>query len=240
MIVAITGGKGGVGKSTLALNLAYELDGVVVDGDLTTPDLSHGGGPDLHDVLADRTDPLEAVDRRGPVRLLPCGRTLAGARAADLSAFPRIVRRLEREFGRVVIDCPAGLARDVGRQLASAHAAVLVTTTTEPALADAMRTRQVALDLETPVAAVALNRTSGAVPDGIAERIERTVSAPVRTLEERSAVADAQRRGRPVAAVAPDCPAVEPLRALARRLERCTTHDPDRSDAHDRSPAVLD
>ncbi|WP_435551578.1 MinD/ParA family ATP-binding protein [Natrinema sp. CGMCC1.2065] len=240
MIVAVGGGKGGVGKSTLALNLAHELDGVVVDGDLAAADLPRGGGPDLHDVLADRTDPLEAVDRRGPVRLLPCGRTLAGARAADLSAFPRIVRRLEREFGRVVIDCPAGLARDVGRQLASAHAAVLVTTPTEPALTDAMRTRQVALDLETPVAAVALNRTSGAVPDGIAERIERTVSAPVRTLEERSAVADAQRRGRPVAAVAPDCPAVEPLRALARRLERCTTHDPDRSDAHDRSPAVLD
>lgn len=233
MIVAVGGGKGGVGKSTLALNLAHELDGVVVDGDLATPDLPRGGGPDLHDVLADRADPLEAVVRCGPARLLACGRTLAGARAADLSAFPRVVRRLEREYGRVVIDCPAGLARDVGRQLASAHLAVLVTTPTEPALADAVRTRRVALDLETPVAAVALNRTAGTVPNGIVERIERTVSAPVVPLEERSVVADAQRRGNPVAAVAPDCPAVAAVRTLARRLERCTTRQDDRLDTPD-------
>jgi len=106
MIVAVSGGKGGVGKSTIALNLGRELDAVVVDGDLTTADLPRGHGPNLHDVLAGRADPLEAIDRRDAVRVLPCGRTLAGARAADLTAFARVIDRIERAFGRVLVDCP--------------------------------------------------------------------------------------------------------------------------------------
>ena len=83
MILAVTAGKGGVGKSTVAYNLGAELDAVVIDADLGMADLPTTHGPDLHDVLADRATPLEAVREEGPVDLLPCGRSLAGARAAD-------------------------------------------------------------------------------------------------------------------------------------------------------------
>ncbi len=140
MIVAVSGGKGGVGKSTVSLNLGRELGAIVVDADLATADLPRGSGPDLHDVLAGRADPLEAVEPIGSVRFLPCGRTLAGARASNLARLPRVVDRLERECGRVVVDCPAGLARDVGVQLECAHVSVLVTAPTESALVDAVRT----------------------------------------------------------------------------------------------------
>ncbi|MGQ3411039.1 MinD/ParA family ATP-binding protein [Natrinema sp. LN54] len=227
MIVAVSGGKGGVGKSTVSLNLGRELDAVVVDGDLTTADLPRGHGPDLHDVLAGRADPLEAIDRHQAVRFLPAGRTLAGARAADVTTLPRVLERIERECGRVVVDCPAGLARDVGHQIESAQMTVLVTTPTEPALADALRTRRLAIDLETPVAAVVLNRADAAV-DRLADRVERTFGAPAIGIEERSAVADAQRRWRAVRDIYPNCGAVDAIRTVARRIERCEKRLSDR------------
>ncbi|MFW5973812.1 MAG: P-loop NTPase, partial [Natrialbaceae archaeon] len=73
MILAVTAGKGGVGKSTVAYNLGAELDAVVVDADLGMADLPGSRGPDLHDVLAGRASPLEAVREAGPVPILPCG-----------------------------------------------------------------------------------------------------------------------------------------------------------------------
>ncbi|MFC4541097.1 MinD/ParA family protein [Halosolutus amylolyticus] len=221
MIVAVTGGKGGVGKSTVSLNLGRELDAVVVDADLATADLPRGNGPDLHDVLAGRANPLAAVERIGPVRFLPCGRTLAGARAADLTELTRVVDRLERECGRVVVDCPAGLARDVGIQLESAHVAVLVTTPTEPALVDALRVREVALDLDTPIASVVLNRASSGENESLAARVERELGATTAVIEERPAVDEAMAQWRPVRDVHPDCAAIEAFETVARAIERC-------------------
>ena len=224
MIVAVAGGKGGVGKSTVSLNLGRELDAVVVDADLSTADLPRGHGADLHDVLAGRAAPLDAVESVGQVRILPCGRTLAGARASALTEFPHVVDRLEREFGRVVIDCPAGLARDVGRQLESAHAAVLVTTPTESALVDALRTRAVALELETPVAAVVLNRTTAEEADGreqLVDRVERELGAPTTIIAERPAVDSAMEGWRPVRDVYPDCTVSDAFESVARSVERC-------------------
>ncbi|ADB59183.1 Cobyrinic acid ac-diamide synthase [Haloterrigena turkmenica DSM 5511] len=220
MIVAVTGGKGGVGKSTTSLNLGYELDAVVVDGDLATADLPPGTGPDLHDVLAGRADPVAAVERFGPVRYLSCGRTLAGARAADLSALDRVVERLEREYGRVVIDCPAGLARDVGTQLETAHLAVLVTTPDEAALVDAVRTRRVAADLETPIASVVLNRADRDEHGDLASRVEERFGATTTIVEDRATVDEAQSRWLPVDDVDPDCPAVGAFDEIARTIER--------------------
>ena len=201
MILAVTAGTGGVGKSTVAYNLAAELDAVAVDADLGMADLPHSRGPDLHDVLSGRASPLEAVRDVGPVRILPCGRSLAGARATDPAALVETVATVARQYGRVVIDSPAGMRSDTGLPLLSADACLLVTQPSPPAVADAVRVRELARVIETPLVRVALNRVA---PDRVRqeerrdERLATELGAPLVKIPESPTVARAQRAGQPV------------------------------------------
>ena len=222
MIVTVAGGKGGVGKTTVAFNLAAELDAVAVDADLGMADLPGGRGPDLHDVLAGRAAPLEAIRRNGSVAVLPCGRTLAGTRTADPRRLVETVRRIDDEYGAVVVDSPAGMAADVGLALYVADLCVLVTTPEEPGVADALRTKALARELDAGLRAVALNRCG---PDPPVAPVRKAFGAPVVPIPESDTLARAQRNGRPIRAITPEGEAVDRLEELAGRVRSWARRD---------------
>ncbi|UIP00195.1 AAA family ATPase [Halobaculum sp. CBA1158] len=217
MILAVAGGKGGVGKSTLAYNLGAALDALVVDADLAMANLPGGRerGPDLHDVLAGRADPTEAI-RPGQVDLLPCGRSLSGARLAD-------VRRLREAvavpgYDRVVIDSPAGLRADAGVPLAISEACVLAASPARWALADAMAARELARELDCGLAAVALNRV---VEEPPTRAVGRALGAQATAVPADPRLARSIPREEPVVDAAPSSSAARAVGALARAVRRC-------------------
>jgi len=230
MIVAVAGGKGGVGKSTIAWNVGAELDAVVVDVDLTTPDIPNGRGPDLHDVLVGRASPLAAVEQIGSVTALPAGRSLAGARASDLRALPDVLEQLERHYGQVLVDCPAGLARDVGIALNAADVTLLVTGEAHAALLAAMQTRALARDLETPIAAVVVNRVTDPADTGLCGAVEDEFSAPVTVVPEAAAVARTVFEGQTVRDVSSDTAVLDPIAAIADQLRACRQRATNQTD----------
>ncbi|MFB6111503.1 MAG: AAA family ATPase [Halobacteriaceae archaeon] len=218
MIIAIAGGKGGVGKSTVALNLAAVTGGVLVDGDLTMADLPRSSGPTLHDVLAGETPPVQAVrtDPALPVRLLPCGHSLSGARAADPRVLPETLDAIEARYGSVIVDTPSGLRADAGLPLYAADACILVTTEETATLADTMRTRALARELDCGLLRIVLNH---ARPPVETSAIHDTLGAPVIPIPTAPPVAEAMEHGLPVGAVAPGHEAVTAFETIGEAVQ---------------------
>lgn len=154
--IAVASGKGGVGKSNIALNLSILLSAAgnrvaLVDADIglanldvlldveVRADLSHviAGSRELADVV---------IDLPTGVQFVPGASGLAGL--ANLSEFQRArlldqLGALEAENDIIVIDCGAGIGRDVVT-FASGAENVLVVTVPEPtAVTDAYATIKV-------------------------------------------------------------------------------------------------
>jgi septum site-determining protein MinD len=214
VIVAVAGGKGGVGKTTVAYNLAAARAGVVIDADLSMADLPEGSGPDLHDVLAGRATPRECL-RGGPVTVLPCGRSLAGARASDLRRLSGVLRSIDRDHRTVIVDCPAGRRADAGVPLAAADRCVLVVSPRAFALPDAIRTREMARQFGTGLSAVAINRVVEPPPKA---RIADALGAPAEAIPADPRVARSVIEERPIVTAAPESEPAEAITSLASRL----------------------
>lgn len=154
-MLAITGGKGGVGKTTTALGVAAAAarrgrEPIVVDADSDLPDLATVAGTDGRGLARfDGDDPIGVAATR------VAGVTVLGARLGNDSPVEPALRRLSNSKRLVIVDCPAGAGEPATRPLAYASRSVVVTTGTERALADGRKAAGMAERLGAPPVCVA-------------------------------------------------------------------------------------
>lgn len=160
-------------RSAVTSHLGAHLNAVVVDGalELSWNRKTATRGPDIHDVLAGRATPIEAVCEDGPVSILPCGRPIGETTPTDLGT---VFHTVEREYGTVLIDCPTTVNNTVS---CASQGAVLVTPQTG-VFSDLIRTWELSQTLHTDVVAIALH-SAVTTPVTAIEGLERMVRAPV-------------------------------------------------------------
>ncbi|NPV06684.1 MAG: MinD/ParA family protein [Anaerolineae bacterium] len=148
--LAVASGKGGVGKTSIAVNLGLALARrgtrvLLFDGDLglANADVLLGLRPErtLRDVVVGRCRLSEVlIEAEAGLHLAPGGSGLAELLHLDEAGRRELLLELgelERSYDFVLMDLAAGLGRDVVRLLAHAGEVLVVTTPEPTALTDA-------------------------------------------------------------------------------------------------------
>jgi flagellar biosynthesis protein FlhG len=240
LTLAVTSGKGGVGKTTVVANLSlalarHGLRVTVLDADLGLANL---------DVLLGLTPkktiehffreeiPMEEIVVEGPMgmRLVPAGSglpELTSLSQAELLRFVDGLRSLRRECDVLLIDTSAGIGDQVSRMLFLADRTLLVTWPEPTALVDAYAALKVALRHRGDASiGLVVNGANGAEE---ARRIHERLETASRKFLGRSieleghivldeAVVQASRRQQPVALSSPMAPSSRCFDQLASRI----------------------
>jgi flagellar biosynthesis protein FlhG len=239
-MIAVTGGKGGVGKTSVAVNLAISLcrlgqRTLLVDFDLSlaNADILLGISPTgtLFEALQG-TASLANIAVEGPDGLgfIPAasGRDeLTRLSQQELDRLVGSIGKLMHAYDLGIIDTPAGIGREVMTALIAVRTVVVVVTPDPTSITDAYALIKI-LEAGSPGKDVRVIINLSANHSDAVEtftRLRKVVNAHLKRdivlsgiLPRDQAVAAAVRARRPFA-LGVDCPAKEAVRAMANRFK---------------------
>lgn len=173
--ILITGGKGGVGKTTATASIGRCLASsgektVLVDGDIGLNNLDVALRVesdilyDIGDVVSGKATLTQAVIKvEQNLYLLPS--VTACSSIVDDDSFAEVTQELSRAFGYLIIDCPAGIERSFLRAAGCADEAIIVTTPHLSCVRDGYKTSKILSGLGYEKISLIINRFNSAAAD---------------------------------------------------------------------------
>ena len=242
-VIAVASGKGGVGKSTVAVNLAVALAqrGArtgLLDADIYGPSIPLMMGVDERPELDDSGRAIVPFDRFG-VRFMSLG-FLVDKDAAVIWRGPMVMKAIEQllrdvlwgELDVLVVDMPPGTgdAQLTLSQKVRLSGAVIVTTPQDVALADAIKGVAMFRKVDVPVLGLVENMSFFACPHcgersevfghGGGRREAERLHAPfLGEIPLDTAIREGGDRGRPLVADSPTSPLAKAFLEVAERVE---------------------
>jgi len=228
--IAVIGGKGGIGKTTLTSNLAYALTNlgeevIAIDANMTTPNLGlHFGIPlskkTLHDVLKGKTK-LNRVIHPHPYgfKFIPSSISTDALKGVDAAKLENVTFNLTGRADYILLDCAAGLGREATSAIAAADEILVVTNPDMPSIADALKTADLARRMDKDVIGVVVNRHKGKRHEMNIGDIKELMELPViAQIPEDVTVGESIAARQPIIDYAPESPAAVEIYRLAHKL----------------------
>jgi septum site-determining protein MinD len=189
-VIAVMGGKGGIGKTTLVSNLGAALAGfgcnvLAVDSNLTTPNLGiHLGIPlypkTMHDVLKGKANITEAIYRHpSGLRVIPAGLSLDDLNGADPKDLPTALLDVLGIVDIMLLDASAGLGREAVAALEAADEVMILTTPDTPSVTDALKASKLAQHVGAKPTGIIVNRILGKQYEMTRQSIRGMLELPI-------------------------------------------------------------
>ncbi len=189
-VYTIASGKGGTGKSTVALNLGTAIAGLakrtlLIDADIAMANIGPMLGMEsskvtLHDLLKGSAKPEEAI-YEGPnsLKVLPSGISYNGFRNVDPSCLKTIVWDLKEYYDIILVDAPAGIGKDGIMALKVADEVILVVNNDISSFIDSMKTRSLVQMLNKQITGIVVNRVEDTCDPAVDESVKKAFGSDV-------------------------------------------------------------
>lgn len=188
--IGILGAKGGVGKTTTAINLGIALthfgkDTIIVDANLTTPNVGlHLGVPTapihLQHVLSGKRKIKDAVySHSSGAKIVPASISVHDLRNNNPKMLRRALAGLKGAADVVLVDAAAGLGNEANGAIEAVEEILVVTNPEILSVTDALKTIKVAENAGKEIIGVVLTRAKRGNLDISAKNIEALLEKPV-------------------------------------------------------------
>ena len=231
-LIVVSSGKGGAGKTTTSVNLAYALtqqgkDVILVDGNLTTPNVGlHLGFTKfpvtMNDVLRGEAllDDAIYIHPLG-FKLVPGSLSVRNYSEINSRKLRQLLDDLKNLADYVVVDSAAGLGNESLSVLKNADEILLVTNPELPSVTDAYKIVTLARELGIPVKGVVVNRVRRGNEDLGFRAIESLLETPITSvIDDDKHMRRAVYHKKPLTHLKPNSPSSKKYHDLADRVHK--------------------
>jgi len=226
-IIALASGKGGVGKTTLALNIGFAFASLnkkvlVVDTDISLPNLDLYTGLEkplitLLEVLNGSSDVGNAIyEIQMGLNILPCGSSLQALKDVNMDKLGEIISELRNlDYDFIILDVPAGLSKFSILPITYSDEVILIVNPDPASISDAQKVKVVVGLAGINITGIIVNKYKKSIYNDIGVKLGLPV---IGIIPEDDAIIKSRDTKKPIILLKPGSSASKAIMKIVRKI----------------------